>query len=429
MDRAPDEIDVLLGHPLQAEAKRLIAELVADLRSLSSPRDYYEFQKELAGHVYDAQQRQAEASRNEKRQRAGKPVGPPDAATWQLTVVLWDRIVRQLRAVGDALAWRLFNFDRRYILALSRNQVPSPIVGKDGLNAELGAVMEFWKTDRAFALLHDLTNCIRIADLTVFSEERPTLIEVKKGGAGGSRHRDQVKRAQAAVAVLNEGAPLQGREETIALVVSDQQFKTDLHRLAKVLDAAATDSLASHTIGHQQVVTALSLTAQPKIGVGAVAQKSEELKAKAFKKGGLNDVEHHLRGVRADSIGLSPSLAPFTVFPFSPKMVAALTTDLTSFEYIVGWDRLGRAFDAQGFDVELLLDPASGRVPENVAVLHDRSEDRRITIHSGGLDQLLHELVDIDRYVAAVTTAARREHPPGTSSAVLAFRNEKATWR
>lgn len=406
----------------------MVAELVAQLRALSSAGDYYEFQRELTGHIYDAQHRQAEASRNEKRERAGKPVPAPDAATWQLTVVLWDRIVRQLRAVGDAMAWRLFNFDRRYILALSRNQVPSPLVGKAGLDAELGAVVDAWKSDRTFALLHDLTNCIRIADLTVFTKERPTLVEVKSGGGGGSRHREQVKRAQDAVAVLNEGAPLQG-SEPVTLLISDHQFKTDLHRLANVLDRAATDSVASHSIGDQQVVTALSLTAQPKIGAGALVEKSEALKAKAFKKAMLDDAEHHLRGVRADSIGLSPSLAPFTVYPLSPKAVAALTTDLTSFEYIVGWDRLGRSFEARGFDVELLLDPASGRVPADIAVLHDRTAHRRITIHSGGLDQLLHELVDIDRYVVAVTTEARREHPTGASSAVLTFRNEKATWR
>lgn len=79
--------------------------------------------------------------------------------------------------------------------------------------------------------------------------------------------------------------------------------------------------------------------------------------------------------------------------------------------------------------MELLLDPASGRVPADIAVLHDRTAHRRITIHSGGLDQLLHELVDIDRYAVAVTTEPRREHPAGASSAVLTFRNEKATWR
>jgi hypothetical protein len=40
------------------------------------------------------------------------------------------------------------------------------------------------------------------------------------------------------------------------------------------LDRAATDSVASHSIGDQQVVTALSLTAQPKIGAGALLEKS-----------------------------------------------------------------------------------------------------------------------------------------------------------
>jgi hypothetical protein len=43
--------------------------------------------------------------------------------------------------------------------------------GKEGLSYELGAIQELWKTKGHFALHHDLTNCLRIADLTEFTAD------------------------------------------------------------------------------------------------------------------------------------------------------------------------------------------------------------------------------------------------------------------
>lgn len=64
-----------------------------------------------------------------------------------------------------------------------------------------------------------------------------------------------------------------------------------------------------------------------------------------------------------------------------------------------------------------------------MAVLHDRTADRRVTVHKGGLDQLLHELVDVERYVAGIAAQARKSDNEGTTQAVLTFANERATWR
>ncbi len=429
LDRPAEEIAVLLGHPVQRDTARLIAELVTDLRSLSRPEEYYEFQRELGAHVYGAQKQQAAASRNEKRVRAGRDVPPPDALTWALTVVMWDRTVRQLRAVGDAMAWRLFNYDRRFLLALSRNSPAGPMVGKAGLDWELGAVKETWERDGDFALLHDLTNAVRIGDITVFGKSGPMIAEVKRSAtAGGSRGREQVRRAQRAVAVINDGAPLPG-EQDVDLYVSNQPFKTNLTALRQQLERASSEAIASRSIAHQQVVTALAVTARVDLPIAELLVKTDALKQRAFGKAGLSQVDHHLRGVRADSIGKDAHLAPFTIYPFDPQLVAALTTDLVCYEYTVGWDLLAQAFETHGFAVQLLLDPADGKVPEDVAILHDRRGDRRVTLHSGGLDQLLHELVDVDRFVTAVAAAARLNRPEGRTTSVMTFRNERATWR
>ena len=62
-----------------------------------------------------------------------------------------------------------FGYDRRAIIALSRNDSPGLSYNKLGLNAELTAIEELWKSDGHFALHHDSTNSLRIGDLTEFT--------------------------------------------------------------------------------------------------------------------------------------------------------------------------------------------------------------------------------------------------------------------
>ena len=59
--------------------------------------------------------------------------------TWQFEHDMCERVGRQFRCVGDALAWRVFGFQRKHIIALCQNAPPGIMAGKEGLPAELTA--------------------------------------------------------------------------------------------------------------------------------------------------------------------------------------------------------------------------------------------------------------------------------------------------
>lgn len=56
-----------------------------------------------------------------------------------------ERVARQFRCVGDALAWRVFGFERRNIVALCQNDPPGVWAGKAGAAAELDAVEQAYR--------------------------------------------------------------------------------------------------------------------------------------------------------------------------------------------------------------------------------------------------------------------------------------------
>jgi hypothetical protein len=121
--------------------------LITALRQCRSGEDYFHFQQDLLEKVLAVQEHRQECKRVAHLLRQGKKV-PADAPglrsdesvtddeAWELEVDVCERVDRQLRSIADALAWRIFGYDRRVIIALSRYQHPGPMVGKDGLVTE-----------------------------------------------------------------------------------------------------------------------------------------------------------------------------------------------------------------------------------------------------------------------------------------------------
>lgn len=443
LERDSNEIDLALAHPAQRNAVRLIEDLLVQLRATRTDRDRFEFQRELFAATVQAQTKQAEASRNVQRARRGRSTASAVTGDWLIEQAVWDRIVRQLRTVGDALAWRVFGFDRRCIIALSKNAPVSPLIDKAGLEYEIREVEERWRQLGQFSLLHDLTSVIRIGDVTAFTTEGPRLVDDIKANPG-NRRSAQTQRAKRALAVINERAPLRSNpDETLDLVVTDQQFKTHLEAARRALEAADREGLAWTRIAEELVAGTFSTMAPDRPKDRPPPTDAELIEAAArrevvvYEKAGLDQSSHHLRGVRIDTHTLDPGLAPYTIYPFTPDMCARLTTDHLVIETVLGWGRLGRAFSTLGYETECPLEDRDGRGDAHTPVALLRKGDLTVTLHAWALQQLQFELLDIDRFAAGVDDVVGRQVAQlleGMGGArrgagVLTFANERAVWR
>jgi hypothetical protein len=208
-----------MTHPAQRATFGRIVELVEQLRALEQPVDFYELQRQLFGLLYQVEERRGQCSRMIKRLQRGRGAPqdaprPPssgdlsDKASWELEAYVYERLARQLRTVGDGFAWRCFGYNRQVIQALSRNDSAGPIYGKIGLPYELGTIQHLWDEVGHFALHHDLTNCLRIADLTEFTGDGGALLrEVKRTP---HTEKAQLNRTEAAINALMHDGDLPG---------------------------------------------------------------------------------------------------------------------------------------------------------------------------------------------------------------------------
>lgn len=136
LDDYLDSFQQVLDHPRHRAAQETLVELIRQLRVCADVDEGYEFQQALLAQVLAVEEDHHALNRVVKRMASGKSpqVGAPEpqsgldpslSSTWQLELDICERVARQLRCVGDALAWRVFGFERQYITALARNQSPA----------------------------------------------------------------------------------------------------------------------------------------------------------------------------------------------------------------------------------------------------------------------------------------------------------------
>lgn len=84
------------------------------------------------------------------------------------------------KLLGSAVAWILLEFNRPYMSTMARGRDPGVMAFKKGLVAEVSALEKFHdpKNERT-AILHDITHCLRVGDLTVIDHGEAYPIEIK----------------------------------------------------------------------------------------------------------------------------------------------------------------------------------------------------------------------------------------------------------
>ena len=351
---------------------------------------------------------------------------------WLLERDVCDRALRQLRCVGDALAWKVFDHQRNYILVLSRNEPPGPMTGKVGLTAERAFLTSTWREAGRFAILHDLTSCLRIGDATVFTREGAILEEIKTNER--RRTAAQEQRRLTAAEALRSRAPMPGGAGQV-LVKIDLPYRTHLDILRDVLDLARQRGLQRAKVPGGRALVAANLFTAPKMWSeeGFVHEFRAELETAKRQAKIVSSDEITLGSI--DQVGLSPVIPPWAIYPLSPEMCASLIADdaffyvsMSSTEIIAALAECGisaqwlQALDANTKRDQpwLQIDKVGERAGEVINV-------RRTSMNFSELSRLLFELVDLEIWAEHVAILMQSTELDGVPPWPY-FINERNVW-
>src|SRR5258708_22353813 len=143
-ERAQNESRIL-EHPAQFQAIQNLATLLDEVRRCYAPSQYRAVQQRLGAYIEHVD-KDASSAKEEREQaddrfrRMGKRKLAVDEATLatvkgrreeaEFRRVLCQRLGLQYRAIGDAIAWQLYDFRSVSMYALGMNASPGPVAGK-----------------------------------------------------------------------------------------------------------------------------------------------------------------------------------------------------------------------------------------------------------------------------------------------------------
>jgi hypothetical protein len=440
-DLSPEQMIRVMRHPALARNLRIVTYLLTKLDACKVLDDYMDFQGELLQATLKAHADAGEIDRQESRSLVGKGIkgltdwplalDPANAtpAEWEIERLVANRVLRQIRAVGDALAWRVYGYDRGAITVLASNQSPGRIVDKTGLHSELGVVLEAWQKRKCFALLHDLTSVLRIGDVTEFGLDGTRQILEVKSSTNAKTGR-QRRRMQEAVDAINGRAPLPKIEPThptFYLFRSSVPLRTNLPELRKLMERADIKGEWTGRVGKGRVAGVINL-------IKTADDPDHELRFAEFQlhlaramRRHMPDSIQHLRVASPDHTARRADTAPFGIFPLPVATRAQLICDYVVFDARLAVEQLAVALERQGLQVEVPLPQRSSQHSAWKAVLHIFGNGTRLTLHGAGLHNLLLEFTDLDCYAAAtaemISSSDIRQRP------LLMFAGERHVWR
>jgi hypothetical protein len=115
----------------------------------------------------------------------------------------------KLKRIADGLAWKSLGFDEIRLLSYAGNPTPGFMAGKAGYYQERLVVKTLSAVpDVTFAIQNDITNILRVGDVTILLPDRTIkVIEVKSGseGPGAARAARQEERAKVIHTYLQTG--------------------------------------------------------------------------------------------------------------------------------------------------------------------------------------------------------------------------------
>lgn len=422
----------VMRHPAQEQNVNVIETLIGHLHSCRTFEQYDDFQRELFQLLHSRELHRSECRRCAARLTRGKglpsllpqlPDGadPNDPETWRIEDLVLDRICRQLRAVGDALAWRASQYDRRYIIALSSNNSPGPMAGKSGLTHELGTSSEL-RNQGSFGLLHDLTNCLRIGDITEFKPDGSKwLYEIKSNPK--AKTAPQRERMKAAVEAVMNGGELPGRPGN-HIVTPSVRCRTHIRTFVSGIDASMQKGIAGTAIADARALTAISFPTLAQREAANLTQQSPAdynlERQHALEKAGITGVTHHITVASVTrNHDFLPSVMPFALFPLPPIQAALLICDYLIFNVTFAPERLITRFQRIGITADIPLVMANDSLESGTTVIRLTRGTRSISLHPGALSELLIECLDLDTWTAAISEVFDDSHAP--PHPVLAF--------
>lgn len=223
-------------------------------------------------------------------------------------------ICRAIRDIGDGIAWRLFDYDR-VTLAMIANRPASKHINLAGLEAELMEFGRVFDSKEGIAVLNDLTNFLKLADVTIRKDQGAfELVEVKTGHKSSGRITRQKQNLRRTVALINTGTT---EDEEIMISELEVRLQTYFRNIARLIQEAEKNGVATQRIGECMLVQCTDFEIASNMGFEKTKQVLDDGRKCTKQWMEAGDIVIDLAS--QDKYMSVKNYAPFSVYPLSEK--------------------------------------------------------------------------------------------------------------
>jgi len=378
----------LLRHPHHRSVADDIGDLVVAARALDAREQMRPMQERLLTRLLEAERHYFRARRLEKRNE-GDPID----------VMFWRRACVQLRAIGDAMAWKFLGYDRPKIVLLGFNERPGMMVGKAGSAGEWNACNEHWDDGRP-CLMTGITNQFTVADLLIAAGDTLQVNEVKSGNAKMSaQQRARMNAIDTALKTSRLETPT-GATYVIKSPVALASYWRDADA---AMDEAERAGLSTW-VPTPGVAVLFAAAAGPPASIDEVNERVRSVQEGAAAQ--MGPATHRII-TDSSSYPYRPNRAvPIPLLPVSDRHAAMLLTGEMVFRVELAVDRLAHELTNNGLAVEVVMDDSHDKLVHSSPVLRwTAGPMKRGIVHAGVVEQVGVELNDLVRWAQAFATA------------------------
>ena len=292
---------------------------------------------------------------------------------------------RILKEIVDGIVWRNFNFNRAILYLLADKEPIENLKVDEGLISSIYRFSDIFLDQETFAILNDISNFIRVGDITVINKDGDIeFIEVKSGKKKGPRKKNprvrrQKKYMEELVEFLNTGV---GEYDGKKLKILDSKTRqvNHLNLLKESIQKARTKGQSSELIGNYMVIHVIDYGKinNPESIIKYINSRHKSVKQKWDSKNDFYFVFNF-----SEKLIFSKNYVPHSIFPFDVETCADILMGKLSIFAILNLSEIKRIFEKYGWEV---VDSILDRIKEeNHDTIADFARRCSFKISKGGL--------------------------------------------
>lgn len=271
-----------------------------------------------------------------------------------LNVIYNQRVKKILKDIADGLAWRILGFNRPLMRVLSQNQSPGHL--KTEFSKEDKVAVDYVAAGKQ-VIINDITNILRIGDLTVIDGGYPVIVEIKQSG-------DRVWTADNYRKLLNSGGDISKQAKKIIEVddiiqtgivnlankrallnIIDIHIDTYLNEISQIITGCQKNEFCGRFIDRLMYVRAFT--------INAIINKADALRLPfKFSKNWryfTSDMSLYIENGE-----VIRNKIPYSAYPFSNEVVLQLLSGEIILESYINLIELKKRYERFGWKVRLI---------------------------------------------------------------------------